>query len=249
MTTTIIGVDCAAQDKNTGLALGHFDRHGCNVSKVVHGNSVNSVAGTISEWITENQPTLISMDAPLGWPAPLGECLHSHNAGEYVVLESDILFSRITDKIVRRKTRKKPLEVGADKIARATRSALALLNNLRALTGNPIPLLTTKPIMDGRICAIEVYPAATLTVKGFLQPKYKDKKELQKRRSILNSLETQLNITADRNLIENNHDVLDAVICILGGVDFLLRNVIIPSKDDFEYVKKEGWIWVADPGG
>ncbi|MFN2302369.1 MAG: DUF429 domain-containing protein, partial [Anaerolineales bacterium] len=193
-------------------------------------------------------PTLIAMDAPLGWPASLGECLHSHKAGEHVAIESDMLFSRITDKIVWKKTRKKPLEIGADKIARAARSALNLLNNLRALTGDPIPLLTTKPIMDGRICAIEVYPAATLTVKGFMQPKYKDKKELQTRRSILNSLDSQLNITADRNLIENSHDVLDAVICVLAGMDFLLRDVIIPSKDDFEYARKEGWIWVADPG-
>jgi hypothetical protein len=81
-----------------------------------------------------------------------------------------------------------------------------------------------------------------------MQPKYKDKKELQTRRSILNSLDSQLNITADRNLIENSHDVLDAVICVLAGMDFLLRDVIIPSKDDFEYARKEGWIWVADPG-
>ena len=107
---------------------------------MVHGNSVDSVAGTISEWITENQPNLIAMDAPLGWPALLGGCLHSHKAGEHVAIESDMLFSRITDKIVREKTGKKPLEIGADKIARAARSALSLSNNLRALTGDLIPL-------------------------------------------------------------------------------------------------------------
>ena len=71
---------------------------------------------------------------------------------------------------------------------------------------------------------------------------------MQARKSILNSLEIQLNITADRNLIENNHDVLDAVVCILAGLDFLLRDVMIPSKDDIEFARKEGWIWVADPG-
>lgn len=248
MTTTIIGVDCAAQDKNTGLALGHFDGHLCKVLEVVHGKSVDSVSGKISKWISENQPTLIAMDAPLGWPAPLGDSLHSHKAGEHVAIEPDMLFSRATDRVIREKTGKKPLEIGADKIARAARSALKLLFNLRALTGDPIPVLTTKPIMDEGICAIEVYPAATLTVKGAMQPKYKDKKALQTRRSILNSLETQLDITADRNLIENNHDVLDAVICVLAGMDFLLRDVIAPSKDDFNYARKEGWIWVANPG-
>ena len=197
--------------------------------------------------LPENQPPLIAMDSPWDWPSPLGVCLHSHDTGEYVAPEPDMLFSRLTDKIIREKDGKKPLEVGADKIARATRSALKLVNSLRTLTGHPIRLQTEKPIINGRICAIEVYPAATLTVKGLIQPKYKDRKGLQTRRSILNSFNTELKITTDRNLIENNHDVLDAVICTLAGNDFLRQNVILPSKDDIELTRKEGWIWVANP--
>ena len=57
-----------------------------------------------------------------------------------------------------------------------------------------------------------------------------------------------MDITADRNLIENNHDVLDAVDCIFAGMDFLLQDVIIPSKDNLEYARKEGWVWVMDSG-
>jgi len=116
MATTIIGIDRAAQDKHTKLALGHFDGHQCNILKVVHGNSVDTVAATISEWIIENQPNLIAMDAPLGWPAAISGCLHSYKAGEHVAIESDMLFSRIIGKIAREKTGNMPLEIGADNV-------------------------------------------------------------------------------------------------------------------------------------
>ena len=241
--TTIIGIDCAAQDKNVGLAFGRFDGHECHVSEVTHGKVVDSVAGTVASWISADKPTLIALDAPLGWPAPLGENLHAHKAGEYITAESDMLFSRVTDKIVREKTRKKPLEVGADRIARAARSALNLLNDLRTLTNHPIPLQTAAPIMNDRICAIEVYPAATLIVKGYMQP-YKKKEHIEARRSILNSLETQIHFSANRDLVEENDDALDAVICVLAGIDFLRKNVIIPDQSEIQFAEKEGWIWV-----
>lgn len=244
-TVTIIGIDCAAQDKDIGLALGHFDGHGCRVSEVACGRIVDSVAGTIADWIPANQRTLLALDAPLGWPAPLGECLYAHKAGEHVAPESDMLFSRLTDKIVRKKTGKKPLEVGANFIARTARSALNLLNELRILTGRSIPLQMAEPTMNNTVCAIEVYPAATLTVKGFMQPKYK--KVLQARKSIIASLETQMQISADKELIMENDDVLDAVICVTAGLAFLRKDVIVPSRGELECAEKEGWIWVTDP--
>jgi len=246
ISTNIIGVDCAAQGRDIGLALGHFDGHECNVSEVAHGKFLESVADTIAGWISADERTILALDAPLGWPVHLGECLFNHRAGEHVAIDSDTLFSRITDKIVREKTGKKPLEVGADRIARAARSALNLLNDLRTLTGRPIPLQAVEPIMNDSVCTIEVYPAATLTVKGFMQP-YKKKEYHSGRQKILISLETQMQISANKSLIIENDDVLDAVICVLAGVDFLQQNVIIPSGDELECVKKEGWIWVQSP--
>lgn len=243
--TTIIGVDCAAQDKDIGLSLGRYNGIECRVIDVAQGKKAGSVAGTIESWIPADEPALLALDAPLGWPLALGECLHVHRAGDHVAPESDMLFSRLTDKIVKERTGKKPLEIGADRIARAARSALNLLNDVRNLTGRPIPLQATETTMNESVCAIEVYPAATLTVKGFIQPKYKQ--DHKARLKILASLETQMKISADKQLIVESDDVLDSVICVLAGLDFLRRDVIVPSKDEHECAVKEGWIWVQNP--
>lgn len=243
---TIIGIDCATQDKNIGLALGRFDGHGCHISSATVGSKKNSVLETITGWITDDHPTLIALDAPLGWPTDLGKSLQLHESGAYISTEPDKLFNRLTDKIVREHTGRKPLEVGANLIARTAHSALKLLHQLRSQTGESIPLLTTAPTMNSKVCAIEVYPTATLIVKGFMQP-YKNKEQVQARRSILSSLETQIHISADKSLVEENDDALDAAICVLAGVDFLRKNVIIPDQSEIQFAEKEGWIWVQKP--
>ncbi len=241
---TIIGIDCATQDKNVGLALGHFDGHECHVSKVTLGTIENSVFETMIDWITDDYPTLIALDSPLGWPADLGKSLQLHKAGDYIAVEPGTLFNRLTDKIVRNQIGKKPLEVGADRIARTAHSTLKLLNQLRAHTNDPIPLLTATPTMNSRVCAIEVYPAATLIANGYMQPGYKKKAATRARRSILRSLGAQIYFSANKDLMEQNDNALDAAICVFSGVEFLRKNVIIPSQSEIQIAEKEGWIWV-----
>ncbi len=77
---TIIGTDCAAQDKDIGLALGRYDGHQCHVAEVAHDRQVGPVVGTIANWIPANEPTLLALDAPFGWPVSLGQCLYTHFA-------------------------------------------------------------------------------------------------------------------------------------------------------------------------
>jgi len=80
-----------------------------------------------------------------------------------------------------------------------------------------------------------------------MQPNYKKKEGVQARRTIIKSLESQIRISADKELIQVNDDALDAVICVLAGYDFLMGKVITPSQDALECAKKEGWIWVQCP--
>ena len=79
--------------------------------------------------------------------------------------EPDHLFSRHTDRVVRARTGKRPLEVGADRIARAALRAVKVLGELRAETSLSLPLALT-PGMPEEPSAIEVYPAATLLARG-----------------------------------------------------------------------------------
>ena len=48
-------------------------------------------------------------------------------------------------------------------------------------------------------------------------------------------------------ILEHNADVLDAVVCVLAGVDFVTGQATGPGPDILEMAKKEGWIWVRRP--
>jgi hypothetical protein len=92
------------------------------------------------EWLDQRDNVLIALDAPLGWPRALGACLQSHMAGAPLDSEANALFRRATDDEIKVRLSKRPLDVGADRIARTAVAALELLGALRRETGRPVPL-------------------------------------------------------------------------------------------------------------
>ena len=166
----IIGIDCATKDEKVGLALDSVGYDKVAIREVCLG-SRNKPAAAITEWLKRGKPALLALDAPLGWPVALAEELPRHLAGRSLEACPDNLFSRFTDKAVQKAIGKKPLEVGANLIARTAYSALKLLETLRKESGLPIPLAWQWENIVGT-SAIEVYPAATLKalkieVKGY----------------------------------------------------------------------------------
>ena len=243
MITKIIGIDCATQAKKTGLALGIFNKGKGSVEAVSIGSSDGGLVSTIAEWAKQSESTLIALDAPLGWPTDLGKELFAHDAGQPIQVESNQLFRRETDRFVKSKIGKQPLDVGADRIARTAHAAMNLLDKVRSETGEQIPLAWEQIITEG-IKAIEVYPAATLLVHAIHIPGYKQKDNDQARSTIISKLREQMDIPIDTSLLKQNDNVLDAVLCVLAGMDFLRGNVYHPP--DLELAKKEGWIWVRE---
>lgn len=241
MSVSIVGIDCATDPKRCGLALGSWHNGHGEVLSVATGNRTESIAETIMRWLPTGQPVLLSMDAPLGWPAKLGQELVRHVAGEPISVERNELFRRTTDRAVRRELKRQPLDVGADRIARTAHSALEILGELRSITRQPIPLAWGQTIQG--ICAIEVYPAATLTAYGILASGYKGSGSDQegRRARIVESLRNHMTLRNDIVALLSNDDMLDAVICVLAAADFLLGEVVEPA--DQELAKKEGWIW------
>ena len=207
------------------------------------GSRSESIAELIARWIPEGGPTLLSVDAPLGWPVKLGEALLHHWAGMPINESPNELFRRTTDRVVKQEIGRQPLDVGADRIARTAHAALQLLQELREITGRSISLAWS-PAIEG-ISVIEVYPAATLTAYGIQASGYKKRSQAASRRRILDSLGKHLALPSDTSVIVSNADVLDAVICILAAVDFLLGKAIEPTNR--ELAEKEGWIWVHRP--
>ena len=250
MGITIIGIDCATQDKNVGLALATFEQSEAHIDQVPGELKEGSVLKIVADWIAHHSPALLALDAPLGWPKGLRQALRGHKAGKPLRVEPDKMFRRETDLFVKCEFGKTPLDVGADRIARTAHRALKLLHELRAQTGQDIPL-AWKPRMISRTCAIEVYPAGTLKAHGIDAPGYKEKDAQNARLSLLAQLEQHhLKPPTDVDslgCLKRNADALDAAICVLAGVDFLRGEVYEP--DDLKLAKKEGWIWVKKREG
>lgn len=256
MVTTIIGVDCSTDDRKVGLARGHFDERCAHIEDLPE-RSEGKPVDIIADWIIQykNTPILLALDAPLGWPSSLAEVLRCHRAGEPLsAVEADQMFRRRTDKVVAEKVKKRSLDVGADRIARTAYAALDLLDRLRLETKQDIPLAWKLPL-DSRTYAIEVYPAATLRMHGLPDKGYKGKgdEHLAERDSILRGMGKESielpQSRRQRQLLKGYDHALDAVVCVLAGVDFLQRKAIRPEDVGvpLSLAQKESWIWVKKP--
>jgi len=125
----IIGIDCATNVTKTGLSLGRYINGVVELLFSTTGTKNQSVAKTVNSWIEDKDRVLITMDAPLGWPEKMGKVFKEHQAGETINIKPNDLFQRETDRFVHKQTGKKPLEVGADRIARTAHAALKILYN------------------------------------------------------------------------------------------------------------------------
>ena len=193
-----------------------------------------------------SSPTLIALDAPLGWPGALAEVLPAHLAGRAPRFTANEMFRRRTDDVVKEKLNKQPLDVGADKIARATHAALWFLGSLRETTRLAMPLAWSPGHATG-VSVIEVYPAATLIAYGLLPSlsyKKSTKESKYERRKLVDGLADIVELgEAARDEMVACHDLLDAAVCVIAGVDFAEGSVVEPTNGDLEKAKREGWIW------
>ncbi|WP_189471626.1 DUF429 domain-containing protein [Litchfieldella qijiaojingensis] len=245
MKVNLIGVDCATAPNNVGLAFGSYSDGRTIVEAACLGSPTALPEAIIAEWIRGNRddPVLIALDAPLGWPAPLADALQFHRAGQNISTPAHELFRRRTDRIVREAIGKQSLDVGADRIARTAYAALQLLESLRKRLNAEIPLAWDRDISG--LKAIEVYPAATLAAHGIDAKGYKSKNGRSERNRVLADVSSRVEIDTSIPALETRADGLDAVVCLLAAHDFLSGSALSPPMGAL--VEKEGWIWVHDP--
>ena len=94
VTMNIIGIDCATQDKKVGVACGRLEAGRVEVLTVYVGDRAGSVLEHLMKSCVRGEPTLLALDAPLGWPAALGPALAGHTAGGYISIDANYLFRR-----------------------------------------------------------------------------------------------------------------------------------------------------------
>lgn len=244
MTLTIVGVDCATDPTKVGLALGTFSGAQTTLEQVRLGSRVDGPAEIIVEWVQHRgTPVLLALDAPLGWPGPLAGVLANHYAGADLDAEAHDLFRRATDRFIKQRIGRQPLDVGADRIARTAHAALTLLGNLRQRLNEPIPLAWNSNILG--TAAIEVYPAATLSAHEISALGYKQAQGIAARERVLRAVGARLKLSVDLETMKQNADALDAGICVLAAHDFLTGQAFSPPEP--RRAEREGWIWVRRP--
>lgn len=239
---TIIGIDSAVDPKNVGLARGVLANGQLRLIEVASvQRRPDELVERVASWVT--LPTLLAIDAPLGWPRALGLQLSEHRAGQQVSTTANALFRRFTDGEIYRRYRVTPLDVGADRIARTAFAALELLAAVRGRIASDVPLLWA-PGFAG-VGAIEVYPAATLVARGLSRFGYK--KDPMLRRTLLAALVSELGVDPDgptaAAMLDREHS-LDAALCVLGGADFVAGRAQAPAAEHRAVAEGEGWIWV-----
>jgi hypothetical protein len=163
-----------------------------------------------------------------------------HFAGRPLSVLPDELFRRKTDRYIKDETGKTPLDVGADRIARTAYAALKPLGGIGNHIGKTIPMAWSPDFDD--IAAIEVYPAATLKVLGIRSSGYKLKNQDGERSEMLKALSDWVKVGEHASDLVENPDVLDAVVCVVAGMDFISGKAKHPP--DKKLAEREGWIWV-----
>lgn len=239
----LVGIDAATKAAKVGVAWGTL---GPGPSLVVERAEVLSrlTLAPLAERIRGAGPeVLVAIDAPLGWPTGLGSELPGHRAGAGLSEPADQLFSRACDRMVWRQLRKRPLEVGANLIARTACAALGLLEELRKETGLELDLAWAPgrgPTTPG---VLEVYPAATRLSRGMR------KRDIQAEFELLQSAGLRLGHEVLATAETNEH-VRDALTCCLAAADYVEGDVYRPEDPDLypdctlPTAQKEGWIWI-----
>jgi hypothetical protein len=243
---TIVGVDCATQEERMGLARGLLDPAGkLTVERVTLGTAGESAAASVSAWIARSAQFVLALSAPLGWPSPLGAALGLHQAGDPLELGADDLFRRQTDRQVHKLLGKMPPDIGADRVARTARAALALLAEVRELAQRELPLAWRQAHESG---VVEVYPAATLITRGVSGTGYKANSHpgRKARRELLQRLAKEADIRATRDVMIEDANLFDATVCVLAGADFA-RGVCVEPEHP-KLARKEGHIWFRGSG-
>lgn len=240
----LVGLDCAAAPVRVGLALAEAAASRPRLLEIHQAATWPALTARVAGWIAASpgSTTLLCLDAPLGWPRAMGPALAAHRAGAPLPHVPDAFFGRLADQAVAARLGKRPLEVGANYLARAALVSLHFLESIRQAARLPIPL-AWEPRETDRVRAIEVYPAGVLAGRGHRARGYKKTPEARRetRRRMEAWLDIPPSLAAD---LDAGEHLLDAALCCLAGADFLAGTCPGPEADQRETARVEGWIWV-----
>jgi hypothetical protein len=199
-----LGIDFAAQPKNTAICEIHWTQDAAFVTKM----RCNVSDEALCELIGSSDKA--GIDVPLGWPLGFVRSVRRYSAHrKWLGLTTKKLQFRSTDFFIHSKTGRWPLSVSSDRIGIATFRVANLIHQL----GEEVNL-------DGSGKLVEVYPAAALRIWGYDATGYKKKDGAQKRCELAQKLVGRtaqwLHIRNEQNQLCNASDnALDALVAAL----------------------------------
>jgi hypothetical protein len=115
---------------------------------------------------------------------------------------------------------------------------------VRSLSSRPLPLA----FRQAESGVIEVYPAATLRARGLAGAGYKAKTHAGRRArsELLKRLGAELVLGVTHDLLIEDPNQFDALLCVLAGADFARGLCVAPT--DLTLAKQEGFIWFRSNG-
>jgi predicted nuclease with RNAse H fold len=233
-----LGIDLAAQAKNTAACLVEWSRNNARVSSLEVGLSDEALLDLV------DGADKVGIDAPFGWPDEFVDAL-SHHAGLRAwpgAAHGDpdafraMLSFRATDRAVAPVRR--PLSVSTDKIGVTAMRCAALLHRIGRVD------------RAGRGKVIEVYPAAALARWSLQASRYKAQLSagaLPEMVAALRAALPTLDLRAAATATSSDH-AFDALICALVGRAAALGLTDPPPRPLLRRAKREGWIHVPRRG-
>lgn len=234
----VLGIDFAAQPKNTWAAEGCVTENGhLRITEIENGITDEDVVAK-----TNAGYAVIAIDAPFGWPWGFSEFISQRFDGHSPrqVNREDFRF-RETDRFIHDQFGKWPLSVSTDRLGIVAHRLVSITTKMVHCTIPPFHRPGPDPTL------IEVYPAATLIALGLRERGYKKDPEI--RREIVKDL-ARFGIEIRGEMADQcvlGDDALDAVICALTGHLYARGETMGPEhlkSPRAGVVSNEGWIYV-----
>lgn len=235
-----VGVDLAAEPKNTAVAVIEWTAQGARVTELDVDRSDESIVSACAG------ADKVGLDCPIGWPEAFVAFVRAHRDDRVTppgatpgMQWRHPLANRLTDDVVHTEVGVVPLSVSADRIARPAMRAAGLL---ASLAGEGDRLDRT-----GGGLVVEVYPAASLRQWALDHNGYKGKANLERLATLASGLREAapwLDVDAFAELFSRSDHAFDAVVAALTARAAAVGQASRPTAAQAKVAAYEGWIAV-----
>ena len=248
----VIGVDLAAADSNTALAVLDKSSTGWRLSQLSCPASDHDIISAVEQMPHNGKA---GFDCPLGWPSAFVDFVAKHQVRVADEIPDKISLMkrrtdlRVTELVADHTTpsiRLTPLSVSSDRIAVPAWRMAHLEQQLSA---------DAHPDRSGSGSIVEVYPAAALAVWKLPHRGYKGRDGENVREKIVAGIDHRAGNLLDiddfyAELCASDH-LLDALISALVAVAVATGQCVTDSgprsPEEEDLAGAEGWIWLPDP--